>query len=54
MVNGRLFDVDADMAEVGGLQRPAPEFFWQRHAEAVEFGSQYGPTAPCHCPKGRH
>jgi len=50
-VNGRVFDVDADMAEVGGKQRPAPQFYWQRHAEGRSFGIEYGPTAPCHCPK---
>lgn len=50
-VNGRIFDVDADMAEVGGLQRPAPTFYWQRHREGRTFGIEYGPTAPCHCPK---
>lgn len=51
MVNGRLFDVDADMAEVGGKQRPAPNFYWQRHRDGKTFGSEYGPTVPCHCPK---
>lgn len=51
MVNGRLFDVNADMAEVGGRQRPAPEFYWQRHRDGRTYGIQYGPTAPCHCPK---
>jgi len=51
MVNGRLFDVDADMAEVGGRQRPAPTFYWQRHRDGHTFGAEYGPTAPCHCPK---
>jgi hypothetical protein len=50
MVNGRLFDA-ATMAEIGGLDRPAPVFFWQRHGNAVQTGVQYGPTAPCHCPK---
>ncbi|MEO7200795.1 MAG: amidohydrolase family protein [Dokdonella sp.] len=50
-VNGRVFDVDADMAEVGGLQRGAPEFYWQRHRDGQTFGIEYGPTAPCHCPK---
>jgi len=53
MVNGRLFDV-ATMAEIGGQQAPAPVFHWQRHAAAKPFGIQYGPTAPCHCPKGSH
>jgi Tol biopolymer transport system component/imidazolonepropionase-like amidohydrolase len=51
MVNGRLFDVDADMAEVGGKQRAAPEFYWQRHADSQTFGVEFGPTATCHCPK---
>jgi hypothetical protein len=26
-------------------------FFWQRHGEGRGFGIEYGPTAPCHCPK---
>jgi hypothetical protein len=51
MANGRLFDVQADMAEIGGKQRPAPEFYWQRHAAGRTFGEQYGPTGVCHCPK---
>ena len=51
MVNGRLFDVQADMAEIGGQNRPAPEFYWQRHAAGRTFGQQYGPTGVCHCPK---
>ncbi|HET9032511.1 MAG TPA: amidohydrolase family protein [Dokdonella sp.] len=50
-INGRVFDIDADMAEVGGKNRPAPEFYWQRHHEGRTFGIEYGPTAPCHCPK---
>ncbi len=50
-VNGRVFDVDADMAEVGGLQRKAPEFYWQLHRDGRTYGLEYGPTAPCHCPK---
>lgn len=50
-VNGRVFDVDADMAEVGGKQRKAPEFYWQRHRDGRSFGAEYGPTATCHCPK---
>ncbi|MBN8481235.1 MAG: PD40 domain-containing protein [Xanthomonadales bacterium] len=50
-VNGRVFDVDADMAEVGGLGRKAPEFYWQHHRDGRTFGIEYGPTAPCHCPK---
>ncbi|MFY2763102.1 amidohydrolase family protein [Arenimonas sp. MALMAid1274] len=50
MVNGRLFETNG-LAEVGGLQRPAPVFFWQRHGNGVQVGLDYGPTAPCHCPK---
>lgn len=50
-VNGRVFDVDADMAEVGGKGRAAPTFYWQRHRDGRTFGVEYGPTAPCHCPK---
>ncbi|MBD8527789.1 PD40 domain-containing protein [Pseudoxanthomonas sp. CAU 1598] len=54
MVNGRLFDTQ-DMAEVGGQQVPAPQFHWQRHRAGRQYGLQYGPTAPCHCPKsGAH
>ena len=51
MVNGRLFDVDADMAEVGNRAVPAPTFYWQRHRDGHAFGIEYGPTMPCHCPK---
>ncbi len=51
MVNGRLFDVDADMAEIGNHAAPAPEFYWQRHRDGRSFGIEYGPSAPCHCPK---
>lgn len=51
MVNGRLFDVDADMAEIGNRAAPAPEFYWQRHRAGRSYGIEYGPTAPCHCPK---
>lgn len=50
MVNGRLFDAGT-MAEIGGLNRPAPQFFWQRSGNGVQMGVEYGPTAPCHCPK---
>jgi Tol biopolymer transport system component/imidazolonepropionase-like amidohydrolase len=50
-VNGRVFDVDADMAEVGGRQRKAPEFYWQRHRDGHTFGVEYGPTGVCHCPE---
>ena len=50
MVNGRLYDAGT-MAEIGGKQRPAPVFFWQRSGNGVQMGVEYGPTAPCHCPK---
>jgi CheY-like chemotaxis protein len=43
MVNGRLFDLNADMAEVGN-RAPAPEFYWQRHRDGRTFGIEYGPT----------
>ncbi|HEU4774042.1 MAG TPA: amidohydrolase family protein [Lysobacter sp.] len=52
MVDGRLFDVAADMAEIGNRREAAPNFYWQRHREGQTFGSQFGPTAVCHCPKG--
>lgn len=52
MVDGRLFDVDADMAEIGHRKAPAPEFYWQRHRDGQTFGTEFGPTAVCHCPKG--
>ncbi len=52
MVDGRLFDVDADMAEVGHRKEKAPNFYWQRHRDGQVFGQEYGPTAVCHCPKG--
>jgi Tol biopolymer transport system component/imidazolonepropionase-like amidohydrolase len=52
MVNGRLFDVDAGMAEIGNRAVPAPTFYWQRHGGAgVSYGLEYGPTTDCHCPK---
>lgn len=38
MVDGRLFDVEKDMAEVGGLNAKAPEFFWHRQADGLTFG----------------
>ncbi|MCB1560284.1 MAG: PD40 domain-containing protein [Xanthomonadales bacterium] len=51
MVNGRLFNGE-DMAEIGGKQRPAPEFYWQQHGgNTAHWGDQFGPTVPCHCPK---
>ncbi len=51
MVNGRLFDVDADMKEIGHHNTPAPTFYWQRQSAGQSRGIEYGPTAPCHCPK---
>lgn len=55
MVNGRLFDVKAEMAEVGGKQRLAPSFHWQLHRSAGQvYGIEYGPTGVCHCPKSAH
>lgn len=51
MVNGRLFDVDADMAEIGNRAAKAPTFYWQRHRDGRSYGAEYGPTVPCHCPK---
>lgn len=53
MVNGRLFDADT-MAEIGGRQRPAPTFYWQRHGAAAAMAAGIGlpgPAAECHCPK---
>jgi Tol biopolymer transport system component/imidazolonepropionase-like amidohydrolase len=53
MVNGRLFDADT-MAEIGGKQRPAPTFYWQRHGSASAIAAGIGlpgPAAECHCPK---
>lgn len=52
MVDGRLFDVDADMAELGNRGEKAPNFYWQRHRDGQTFGLEYGPTSVCHCPKG--
>jgi Tol biopolymer transport system component/imidazolonepropionase-like amidohydrolase len=40
MVNGRLFDVDADMKEIGGRNAAAPVFFWQRGSDGRSFGQQ--------------
>jgi imidazolonepropionase-like amidohydrolase len=42
MVNGRLFDTST-MAEIGGKQRPAPEFFFNQQT-GLSVGQQYGPT----------
>ncbi len=55
MVNGRLFDA-ATMAEIGGRERPAPVFYWQRHGAAAASAAGIGlpgPAAQCHCPKSR-
>jgi adenine deaminase len=52
MVDGRLFDVDADMVEIGNREEAAPQFYWQRHRDGQTFGLEFGPTAVCHCPKG--
>ncbi|GAB3730377.1 amidohydrolase family protein [Luteimonas pelagia] len=52
MVDGRLFDVAAGMAEIGNRGTPAPSFYWQRHGAGQSFGLQFGPTVPSHCPKG--
>ncbi|MGH8081225.1 MAG: amidohydrolase family protein [Lysobacter sp.] len=52
MVDGRLFDVDADMAELGNKAEKAPTFYWQRHRDGQTFGVEFGPTSVCHCPKG--
>jgi Tol biopolymer transport system component/imidazolonepropionase-like amidohydrolase len=52
MVDGRLFDVDADMAELGNQAEKAPNFYWQRHRDGRTFGTEFGPTSVCHCPKG--
>ncbi|WP_133480216.1 amidohydrolase family protein, partial [Cognatilysobacter segetis] len=41
MVNGRLFDVDADMKEIGGRNAPAPVFFWQRGTDGKTFGQTF-------------
>lgn len=44
MANGRLFDANT-MAEIGGKQRPAPTFFWQRHGSGNSFGQEAGPAS---------
>jgi len=46
MVNGRLFDTGT-MAEIGGQQRPAPTFFWQRAGgmSGESIGMDNGPSA---------
>ena len=43
MVNGRLFD-GGTMAEIGGKQRPAPAFFWQKHGSGTSVGQEFGPA----------
>ena len=48
MVDGRLFDVAADMAEVGNQAVAAPVFYWQHHGHGHAFGESFGPTAVCH------
>lgn len=48
MVDGRLFDVAADMAEIGNQAVPAPTFYWQHHRQGQRFGEAFGPTAMCH------
>jgi Tol biopolymer transport system component/imidazolonepropionase-like amidohydrolase len=50
LVNGRQFDA-ATLAEVGGRERPAPTYYWQRQGNGLMRGAEWGPTAPCHCPK---
>lgn len=51
MVNGRLFDVEDNMREIGNHETPPPTFYWQLHKPAQGYGIEYGPAAPCHCPK---
>ena len=36
---------------MGGKGRTAPTFYWQRHRDGHTFGTEFGPTAMCHCPK---
>jgi imidazolonepropionase-like amidohydrolase/Tol biopolymer transport system component len=43
MVNGRLFDA-TNMAEIGGKNRPAPEFYFNQQKTGLSVGQQYGPT----------
>ena len=50
VVNGRLFDATT-LAEIGGRETPAPTFYWQRQGNGLMRGAEWGPTAPCHCPK---
>ncbi|HET7266683.1 MAG TPA: amidohydrolase family protein, partial [Oleiagrimonas sp.] len=44
MVDGRLFDVAEDMAEIGNQAVPAPTFFWQAHGVAEPLGLSHGPA----------
>jgi imidazolonepropionase-like amidohydrolase/Tol biopolymer transport system component len=53
MVNGRLFAAET-MIEVGGKQRPAPRFYWQRDGLARSIMGGLSTPASCHCPKGAH
>ncbi|MBP6299646.1 MAG: PD40 domain-containing protein [Arenimonas sp.] len=43
MVNGRLFDA-ASMAEIGGKNRPAPEFYFSQQQAGLSVGQEFGPT----------
>lgn len=43
MVNGRLFDATT-MAEIGGKNRPAPEFYFNQQKTGLSVGQQYGPS----------
>ena len=42
MVNGRLFDA-ATMAEIGGKNRPAPEFYFNQQQTGLSVGQEFGP-----------
>lgn len=44
MVDGRLFDIDAGMAEIGGRGAKAPTFFWQTGRDGHTFGKQFNET----------
>lgn len=44
MANGRLFDVEAGMAEVGNRQAPAPSFFWHDGSAATGITVGHGPV----------
>ena len=43
MVNGRLFDAST-MAEIGGKQRPAPEFYFNQQQTGLSVGQEFGPS----------